>query len=111
MWGSTFDCLDSSLWLLHTRCVDVELPLKRAELLADRDRGSGNASLVSEQLRRRCGHVTSWRKRPCSPGPTLGAKDSPDGHGCRQPFRFSFTGPEQHMVHVERIPPWVLDRI
>ncbi len=122
-WGSTSDCLDSALWILHTKCADVELPIRRAELLADRDRGAGNASLVSEQLRRRCGHITAWRKR-CSPGP-LGALDSTavQHHSaaglpsvertaaCRQSFRFSFTGPEQHMVSVTRIPAWVLDRI
>ena len=110
-WGSAADCLDGSVWLLHLKCADLELPVKRAAMIADRDRGKGSASLVGEQLRRRCGHISAWRQRSCRSGPTLGARDSPDGPKCQAPFRYSHTGPEQHMVLVERIPTWVLERI
>ena len=110
-WGSAVDCLDGALWLLHLKCADLELPVRRAGMIADRDRGKGNASLVGEQLRRRCGHISAWRQRSCRSGPKLGARDSPDGPKCQAPFRYSHTGPEQHMVLVERIPMWLLNRI
>ena len=110
-WGSATDCLDDALWLLHIKCADIVLPVHRAGLLVDTDRGSGNSSLVGAHLRQRCGHISAWRQRPCRPGLKLGARDSPDGPRCQAPFRYTHTGPEQHMVHVDRIPSWVLDRI
>ena len=110
-WGSADDCLDGSLWLLHIKCADLELPTRRAGMLVDKDRGSGNTSLVGAHLRRRCGHISAWRQRSCRPGPKLGAGDSPDGPACQAPFRYAHTGPQIHMVRVERIPSWVLDRV
>ena len=110
-WGSASDCLDGSLWLVHIKCADLELPVRRAGMIVDKDRGSGNTSLVGAHLRRRCGHISAWRQRSCRPGPKLGARDSPDGPQCQAPFRYIHTGPEMHMVRVERIPSWVLDRV
>ena len=108
-WGSTADCLDDALWILHTKCVDLALPLAAAALIADKDRGGGDISAVGAYLRRRCGAAGAWRRK-CSLGPT-GGRDSPDGPGCRKPFRLTNVGPEQHMVHVERIPGWLQDRL
>ena len=43
-------------------------------------------------------------------GPAWGGRDSPDGEACREPFRGP-GGPEQHMVHVERVPAWLQERL
>ena len=62
-WGSAADCLDDALWLVHTKCVDLALPLANTALLADKDRGGGDPSAVAAFLRRRCGHASAWRKK------------------------------------------------
>ncbi|KAL1511511.1 hypothetical protein AB1Y20_006307 [Prymnesium parvum] len=109
-WGSAADCLEEALWLVHMKCVDLEVAPHHAALLADIYRGGGNVSKVNEHLRRRCGHLTDWR-RSCHPGPVLGGRDSPDGARCRKPIRLAYTGPEQHLAYPEYIPQWVIERI
>lgn len=109
-WGSTANCLEPALWLVHIKCVDYELPVRHAALLTDVDRARGNASAFGEYLHRRCGHLSSWRAK-CRPGPTLGGRDSPDGAKCQQPFLLTNTGPEQRLAHAEYVPEWIRDRL
>lgn len=108
-WGSTANCIDDALWNVHTKCADLALPIKSASLLADTARGGGNVSAYEGYLRRRCGHSEAWRAK-CRLGPAWGGRDSPDGEACRRPFRGP-GGPEQHMVHVERVPAWLQERL
>ena len=110
--GSTADCLDPELWLVHLKCADLSLPLAS---LAYRSRADtvtkGNASSAEVALRRRCGVIESWR-RSCTLGPKLGAQDSPSGDKCRGRVAIPFSiDSSNSRAFVERIPLWLQNRV
>lgn len=112
-WGSSRDCLDEDLWLVHTKCADLTLPLASAAYRSRRDRvmkgvsdNSTNSthSTVEELLRTRCGDINAWR-RSCPLGRKEGASESIDTN-CHHRVRLSF-GIERQKEFVLRIPPWL----
>ena len=115
-WGSSADCLDEDLWLVHTKCADLTLPLASAAYRSRRDRVmrglAANSSTsthtrgtVEELLRIRCGDIDAWRRR-CPLGPGVGAPDNSDVKCRDRPVRLSF-GIERQKEYVLRIPPWL----
>ena len=110
-WGSSVDCLDEDLWLVHTKCADLTLPLASVVYRSRRDPVSNRAvrggvtnstnlthGTMEELLRIRCGDVNAWR-RNCPLGTKTDAK-------CSSRVRLSF-GLERQKEYVVRIPQWL----
>ena len=110
--GSSLDCLDPDLWLIHLKCADLAPALADATFRLARPDLGENATAVVKALRHRCSNFETWRSHGCELGPTKGAKDSPNGSLCQNPVRLTFgiTSPHRKEVFA-RIPQWLQDRV
>ena len=124
--GNYFACyqedptfVDSDLWLVHTKCLDLGMysdpQVSRA--VADKDHSSGltgNVSGVAQYHAWRCGSIDAWIRKPCLLGPK-GSRDSPNtsrlcrgGTGLNE-SRWGFW--ENFRRRVQRVPEWLRDKI
>ena len=103
-WPISTVCTDyHQLWMLHTKCIDLETILRSSAQLAE---PGFNASQKVAYFKTRCGDYDAWLRTPCKLG-HVGSEDSPTSRVCRGGVRQTFGLVRGRRFPVRWMPAWL----